>query len=54
MHFFEARFIDDEHDMIGIASKCTDLRLFCMPTLPSGKSLDNYLHIHVQPQYKKV
>jgi hypothetical protein len=54
MHFFEVRFIDGEYEMIVVASKCMDLRLFCRPTLPGGQSLDSYLHNVVQPQFKKV
>jgi hypothetical protein len=52
MHFFEVRFNVHEHEMIDVASKCMDLRLFYRPTLPGGQSLDNCLHKVVQPQYK--
>jgi hypothetical protein len=40
--------------MIDVASKCMDLRLFCMPTFPNGQSLDDYLQNDVKPEYKKV
>jgi hypothetical protein len=53
MHFFEVRFIDDEHEMIAVASKCMDLRLFRRLTLPGGQSLDNYLHNVVETQSKR-
>jgi hypothetical protein len=53
MHFFEVRFIDGEYEMIVVASKCMDFRLYFTLTLPGGQSLDNYLHNVVHPQYKK-
>ena len=40
MHFFDVRFIRDEHEMLWTASKCLDLRRFALQD--SGDLSDIY------------
>ena len=56
-HFFENRFIADEHPMLKTIAGCMDLRLFTRSTFKSRNqviSFSQYLNRKILPQLKKV
>ena len=54
VHFFEVRFIDDEHGMLAVAAKCLDLRLYCRKSFPNNQGISRYLDESVKPIFQQV
>jgi len=54
VHFFQVRFVDDEHEMIAVAAKCLDLRLYCRKSFPGYSSLAQYMDAEVKQPFRQV
>jgi hypothetical protein len=53
LHFFDVRFLQDQHEIITVVSKCMDLRLYCRENF-GRLSLSQYLQQKVRPHFNKV